>query len=389
MANDKRTHILVVSDPPVAPGYLPRLRYLCDYLDRKGYAVTLLTETSEPLPFAHNYPIETIRMYSGSTFNWFVKTVWTLLTDWHNRVFAKRALSVLHGEFDLVLCTAFSDFPLGAAQRIAQTLQVPLICDIRDLDEQVDDSRYQYQHQQWWLMPFRRLYRAIHIRRRNKVLRSANAITTVSPWHKDFIQNLTANSVPVYTIYNGFDEQQFYPENIRTEQFTITYIGSLFHWQRPALEKVKQAVEEIRSQISDFRIQNSGFRIQMDIHTPQDHPVAHDRLGDAIRRSGIMLVLTSPNTHGMLTTKFYEALGCAKPILCVPSDQGALAELMAYTNAGIATDDIEAIKAFILQHYRSWEQNGFTAQQTLHREEFSREAQTKQMEQILLSTINK
>ena len=375
MANDKRTHILVVSDPPVAPGYLPRLRYLCDYLDRKGFAVTLLTETSEPLPFAHNYPIETIRMYSGSTFNWFVKTVWTLLTDWHNRVFAKRALSVLHGGFDLVLCTAFSDFPLGAAQRIAQTLQVPLICDIRDLDEQVDDSRYQYQHQQWWLMPFRRLYRAIHIRRRNKVLRSANAITTVSPWHKNFIQNLTANSVPVYTIYNGFDEQQFYPENIRTEQFTITYIGSLFHWQRPALEKVKQAVE--------------GISIQMDIHTPQDHPVAHDRLGDAIRRSGIMLVLTSPNTHGMLTTKFYEALGCAKPILCVPSDQGALAELMAYTNAGIATDDIEAIKAFILQHYRSWEQNGFTAQQTQHREEFSREAQTKQMEQILLSTINK
>ena len=65
MANDKRTHILVVSDPPVAPGYLPRLRYLCDYLDRKGYAVTLLTETLEPLPFAHNYPIETIRMYSA------------------------------------------------------------------------------------------------------------------------------------------------------------------------------------------------------------------------------------------------------------------------------------------------------------------------------------
>lgn len=372
----------MVSDPPVAPGYLPRLRYLCDYLDRKGFAVTLLTETSEPLPFAHNYPIETIRMYSGNTFDWFVKTVWTLLTDWHNRVFAKRALTALHGGFDLVLCTAFSDFPLGAAQRIAQTLQVPLICDIRDLDEQVDDSRYQYQHQQWWLMPFRRLYRAIHIRRRNKVLRSANAITTVSPWHKDFIQNLTANSVPVYTIYNGFDEQQFYPENIRTEQFTITYIGSLFHWQLPALEKVKQAVEEIR-------IQNSEFSIQMDIHTPQDHPVAHDRLGDAIRRSGIMLVLTSPNTHGMLTTKFYEALGCAKPILCVPSDQGALAELMAYTNAGIATDDIEAIKAFIIQHYRSWEQKGFTAQQTQHREEFSREAQTKQMEQILLSTINK
>lgn len=380
MAN-KKVHILVVSDPPAAPGYLPRLRYLCDYLVRKGYAVTLLTEEYEPLSFAHTYPIETIRMYSGDTFDWLVKTVWTMFTDWHNRVFAQRALSVIDSGFDLVLCTAFSDFPLGAAQRIAKALQVPLVCDIRDLDEQVDDSRYQYKHRQWWTMPFRRLYRAVHIRRRNAVLRAANAITTVSPWHKEFIQAVSRQPSAVSIVYNGFDQKQFYPENIRTEQFTITYIGSLFQWQRPALEKVKQAMEEIR-------IQNSDIRIQMDIHTPQSQPVTHDRLGDVIRRSGIMLVLTSPKTHGMLTTKFYEALGCAKPILCVPSDEGALAELMAYTNAGIATDEIEAIKDFILQHYRAWEQNGFTRQQTQHREQFSREAQCEHMEQILQSILN-
>ena len=376
-------HILVVSDPPAAPGYLPRLRYLCDYLVRKGYAVTLLTEEYEPLPFAHSYPIETIRMYSGGTFDWFIKTVWTVLTDWHNRVFAKKAnhqSPITNHQWDLVLCTAFSDFPLGAAERIAKTLQVPLVCDIRDLDEQVDDSRYQYKHRQWWTMPFRRLYRAVHIRRRNRVLRSADAITTVSPWHAEFIKAISRQPSAVSVIYNGYDAAQFYPEDIRTEQFTITYIGSLFDWQQPALEKVKQAVEELRNQ-------NSAFRIQMDVHTPQDHPVSHDRLGDAIRRSGIMLVLTSPKTHGMLTTKFYEALGCAKPILCVPSDQGALAELMAYTNAGLATDDIEAIKAFILQHYRAWEQNGFTRQQTQHREQFSREAQCEQMNNILQSII--
>ena len=96
-----------------------------------------------------------------------------------------------------------------------------------------------------------------------------------------------------------------------------------------------------------------------------------------------MLVLTNEHTHGMLTTKFYEALGCEKPILCVPSDQGALAQLMAYTNAGLATDDIEQIKAFIEARYNEWRQNGFTRQATQHREEFSREAQCRQMETIL------
>ena len=368
MTEKKKRHILVVCDPPAAPGYLPRVRFLCDYLTRKGYEVTLLTEAYQPLDFAHTYPIETICMYSGGLFDWAVKTVWTLLTDWHNRAFAKRALSSIHGGFDLVLCTVFSDFPLGAGQRIAKALNVPLLCDIRDLDEQVDNSRYQYKHQYWWTMPFRRLYRTVHIRRRNQVLRTADAITTVSPWHANFIQRLNPN---VHVAYNGYDHRQFYPEDIRTGQFTITYIGNLFDWQQPALEKVKDAIRQLPPDIC------------LEMHTPQRHPVPHDQLGDVIRSSSMMLVLTNTHTHGMLTTKFYEALGCEKPILCVPSDNGALAELIAYTSAGIATDDPDAIKAFISEQYRQWQQDGFTRQATRHREEFTREAQCGQIEQII------
>ena len=352
--------LLIVSDPPAAPGYLPRLRHLCDFLVQKGIDVTVLTEEYQALDFAHTYPIKTIRMYSGGALDWFMKTVWTLLTDWHNRAFARKILNqkfeIINHKYDAVICTAFSDFPLGAALRIAKHLHVPLICDIRDLDEQVDDSRYQYRHKSAWLMPFRRLYRAIHIRRRNAVLRAADAITTVSPWHAEFIKQFNPK---VSVVYNGFDNKQFYPEDIPTEQFTITYIGSLFDWQKPALEQVQQIADELH--------------IPLELHTPQHNPIAHDQLGDAIRRSGIMLVLTSEHTHGMLTTKFYEALGCEKPVLCVPSDKGSLAELIDYTHAGIATDDSKAIKSFILDQYNAWKQNGFTRQAPQHRNEFTRE----------------
>ena len=165
-------------------------------------------------------------------------------------------------------------------------------------------------------------------------------------------------------MYNGFDDKQFYPKDVHTERFTVTYIGSLFEWQQPALEKVTQAIRELG--------------VVLDIHTPQNNPIPHDQLGDAIRRSGIMLVLTNEHTHGMLTTKFYEALGCEKPILCVPSDKGALAELIAYTNAGVATDDSETIKAFITEQYEAWQRHGFTRQATQHRNEFTREAQYDQ-----------
>lgn len=366
----RKAHILVLSDPPVAPGYLPRVRYLCDYLKRGGYEVTYITEDVQPIDFAHDYSIKTVRMYKGGTIEWLVKAAWTLLTDWYNRIFAKRALSVLDGKkYDLVLCSSFNDFPLGAAARIAKRWNVPLVCDIRDLEEQVTDSRYQYRHQAWWAMPFRGLYRTIHRSRRNAVLRQANAITTVSSWHAEFIGTINHQPSAISVVYNGFDEQQFYAKDIRTEQFTIRYIGSLFAWQRPALAKVKQ-------------IANS-MHIPLEIHTPQQEPIAHDRLGDAIRESSIMLVLTSTETHGMLTTKFYEALGCNKPVLCVPSDQGALAELIAYTNAGIATDDEAAIRAFINEKYAEWQDKGYTHQQSVHREEYTREAQCRKMEEIL------
>lgn len=361
--------ILVICDPLAPPGFSPRVRYLCDYLVQTNYSVTLLTEQDLPLEFEHAYPIVTIRMYSGGLFDWFVKTIWTLLTDWHNRAFTQRGLAVLKDQYDLVFCTVFSDFPLGAGQRIAQALNIPLICDIRDLDEQVDNSKYQYKHKSRLLMPFRRIYRAIHLRRRNKVLQAANTITTVSPWHADFIRQFNPN---VHVVYNGYDAELFYPEDIPTEQFVISYIGSLFEWQQPSLSKVRQAIQEL-----------NNTQIKLQVHTSQQNPIEYDQMGDAIRNSSIMLVLTAPHTHGMLTTKFYEALGCEKPVLCVPSDNGSLAELIAYTNAGIATDDIEQIKQFITAQYNTWLQNGFTHQQTQHREEFSRAYQTQKIEQLI------
>ena len=364
--------LLVVSDPLAPPGFSPRVRFMCDYFVQKGYDVTLLTEEDKPLTFAHTYPIQTIRMYNGTMFDWLVKTVWTLISDWHNRVFAQRAMAVLPNDYDAVLCTVFSDFPLGAGLRIARKLRIPLICDIRDIEEQVENSFYQYHHQSRWLMPFRHIYRLIHRHRRNNVLRAANAITTVSPWHADFIGSITRHRSPVTVIYNGYDDKQFYPKELRTEQFTVSYIGTLHDWQKPALAKIKQAIEELGQP-----------DIVLDIHTPQQHPVPHDQMGDAVRRSSIVLVLTAPHTHGMLTTKFYEALGCEKPVLCVPSDKGCLAELIDYTNAGIATEDTKEIKAFILEQYNTWKHDGYTRQATQHREEFSRANQTQQLEQLI------
>ena len=141
-------------------------------------------------------------------------------------------------------------------------------------------------------------------------------------------------------------------------------------------------MEKIKSSISNLQ-----YPIVLDLHTPKHNPIPFDELGDAIRHSSIMVVLTDTRTHGMLTTKFYEALGCEKPVLCVPSDQGELAELIEYTHAGIATDDPETIKAFIEEKYKEWKSNGYTRQVTTHRELFSREKQCEHMEEIVKTIL--
>lgn len=362
-------NLLVLTDPIGKPSYAPRLRFFCDYLTREGYHVEVWTEAMESYSFAHDYPINELPTYRNGI-DWVIKSFWSLLTDWRNRHFSKKLQQQLvNRTFDAVLCTTFSTFPLRAALDVAQVKHIPLIVDIRDLDEQVPDAQYQ-SHRSWWARPFRNWYKRVNIRRRNAVLRQADCITTVSPWHVDFIRQFNSN---VHLIYNGFDPRQFFYEAVPNPQFLISYIGRIYEFQHKDL--IEQAVRELNIQ-----------DIVLNWHTPEYRSIPITEVGDEIRRSSIMLVLTSAQTHGMMTTKFFEALGCEKPILCIPSDKGCLAQAMVETNAGLASDNIEEIKQFILDKYNEWKANGYTHQVINNKDSFSRLTQAKQMESLLLQT---
>jgi hypothetical protein len=83
-----------------------------------------------------------------------------------------------------------------------------------------------------------------------------------------------------------------------------------------------------------------------------------------------------------MTTKFFEAIGVEKPVLCVRSDQGCLAQVIKETNAGIAANSVEEVKSFITLKYKEWQEKGFTRQPILARHQFSRENQAKQFVEI-------
>ena len=332
----------------------------------------LFTERYEPISFAHEYPIHEITVYrTRNLIEWMLKSIWSLLTDWRNRYFSRQVRKAI-GEkhYDLVFCCTFSTFPLRAALDIAREQHIPLHVDLRDVDEQVPGAQYQH-HRQWWLRPFRAWYRNVNITRRNRVIRQADSLSSVSPWHIDFLQRYNQN---VHLIYNGFDEKQFYWSEIKNEPFLISYIGRIYEFQD--IHCIEEAIREIGKDDIILNRQHGG--------------IPTDKVGDAIRRSSIMLVLTNKAAKGMMTTKFYEALGCEKPVLCYPDDNGVLSATIRQTNAGIATDDKDAIKTFILDKYAEWKKNGFTHQAVNQevKKQFTRQYQAKQFEQILLKLIH-
>ena len=359
-----------MADPYSRPSFAPRLRFLCDHLVGYGWTIEVFTEKFHLIPFPHDYPIHEIPFYRNRA-EWAVKAFWSLLTNWKDRFFTRQVRHAIKGKtYDAVFCTTFSTFPLGTALTIAKERQLPLHVDLRDLDEQVPGAQYQ-EHRSWWTKPFRGWYKQVNIRRRNQVIRASHSVTTVSPWHVEFLRPINPN---VHLIYNGYDPRVFFPKDIPADVFRVSYIGRIYEFQD--LSPVEEAIRQIGKD-----------DIVLNLHTPDFHPIPIDAVADEIRNSSIMVVLTSVTAKGMMTTKFFEALGCEKPVLCVPDDHGALAETIRATNAGITADTVEDIRAYILEKYDEWKAQGFTRQpvNSAAKAAFSRAEEAQQMEDLLCS----
>lgn len=362
--------LLILADPYSRPSFAPRLRFLCDHLTAHGWSVEVFTEKFADIPFRHDYPIHEIPFYRNRA-EWVLMAAWSLLTNWKDRYFTRQVRRAIQGkEYDMIFCTTFSTFPLGTALQIAKERGLPLHIDIRDLDEQVPGAQYQ-QHRGWWTRPLRNWYKRVNIERRNRVIRAADTVTTISPWHVHFLKRFNPN---VHLIYNGYDPKRFFPQDIPTDLFRVSYIGKIYEFQD--LSPVEEAIRRIGKK-----------DIVLNLHTPDNQPLSIDEVPDKIRRCSVMVVLTSATAKGMMTTKFFEALGCEKPVLCVPDDHGALAETIRLTNAGITADTVDEIEAFIRVKYAEWRQTGFTRQAVnlAAKAAFSRAEEAKQMEELLCS----
>ncbi len=391
--------ILILTDPFASPAYNPRLRSMSDHLISMGWNVDVYTEKGD-ICFPHTYPIHEIAIYKTNTLvEWAFKSLMSLIFDWRNRYFSHQVQNAIkNNNYDLIVCCTFSTFPLRASLDIARDRNIPLHIDLRDIEEQVPGAQYQ-SHRQWWLRPFRNLYKNINIYRRNHVLKRAQSISSVSPWHVDFLQSINKN---VSLVYNGFDSNLFFPKNSPSKQFTIAYVGRIYeqNMQDPTL--LFQALQQLDIDIQvawytsydgQQRIRQMAKNYQVEHLMQYYNYVPLNQVPDILHQASILLVLSNnaavSGAHGIMTTKFFEALGVEKPVLCVRSDEECLAQIINETNAGIAAKNTDEIVTFVLDKYHEWKINSFTHQpiNLEQKQHFTRQHQAQQFEELFRSII--
>ncbi len=403
-------HLLIISDGFNRPLYGPRMTQLCKNLNAKGWDITLITEQI----LGEDYVVPHCRFLAMPYYVQFSlkhKIQWLADKLFGNKDrclyhFAKQNIRL--EDFSIVLCSTFNLFPLPTAHKLAKESHLPLVVDLRDITEQWHADSYLASQLH---LPKRIKNRLISIyenkciRQRNTILRDADIVTTISPWHQHFLQSVNSNT---HLIYNGFDSDVYTPTDITTTKCIISYIGRLYDFQSRNPQLFLEAIADLHAQglITQDTI-HIKFHIEPTMVQPMQELVNKLNLQDyfyistyiprqeaisLLQQSSISLLFVaapSPTApQGVMTTKFFEALGCEKPILCVPSDEGCLAQTIRETNAGIATSDIEEIKAFILDKYHEWQQNGYTHQPVINKEQFSRRHQAEQFEQLFLTLIN-
>ncbi len=402
-------NVLVVCDH-FPPAFAPRMGYLCKYLRASGHEVDVVFERlegDERYAYLCGYASKEcgLRFYGKESSGWKRKWRWStvmlrdLLGHYKDRQVCKTVFRWTNQEgrmYDVVLACSYRTFPLWAASRVAKKLGLPLVVDLRDIIEQYPDRSYLQHHlvkgkigecvEEWQTKYL--------LRQRNRVLRRADAIVSVSPWHVDYLKRFNP---AVHLVYNGYDPEIFYPAPQRDSVFRITYTGRIISFQIRDPEILFKAVALLKTKgiVSgkDFRLcwyvdKASQRMIEKlgivegvaDLMEMHDF-VAAAEVPEVLNRSSVLLqlanVATGNGPKGIMSTKVFEALAIGKPILLVPDDCSFLGRLVESSGMGLAAKTVEEVARFIEAEYGKWQKTGST-QREVNREivgRFSRKEQ--------------
>ena len=231
------------------------------------------------------------------------------------------------------------------------------------------------------------------------VARRADAISCVSEAIAEEVRELEPRGI-VRTISNGCDFDDFAGlEYHPAPRFRITHAGSFFGKRdpRPFLQALKDSgVDAVARFVGDFRSSDRdwarglalGDRLELIPYAPRAESLRLQRDSEAL----LLLVPDAGGRgKGVLSGKVFEYLAAGRPILAVVPPDGAAAQLIRETGAGVvvAPDDIGGIGEALQELHARFLDGGLSATELSDddRERLSRQTRVEETADLLREIV--
>jgi glycosyltransferase involved in cell wall biosynthesis len=229
------------------------------------------------------------------------------------------------------------------------------------------------------------------------VARQADAIVTVSDAIAEETRALEPAG-PVTSIANGSDFDDFEGLEYRSgERFRITHAGSFFGKRdpRPFLAALQRSDPSIVARfLGDFRSTDREWAETLELGDRLELiPYAPRRVSLELQRDSEALLLLIPEASGrgkgVLSGKVFEYLAAERPILAIVPPDGAAADLIRETGAGVvvAPDDIDGMASALADLHSRWRAGQLAAPPLSDdwRAKLSRQARVQDLADVLWS----
>jgi glycosyltransferase involved in cell wall biosynthesis len=227
------------------------------------------------------------------------------------------------------------------------------------------------------------------------VARSADAIVCVSDAIADEARVLDPKG-RVVTIANGCDFDDFAGLEYRpAPRFRITHTGSFFGKRspRPFLSALAgTGLDVVARFVGDFRAADREWAEKLGLEDRLELlPFTTRRRALELQRDSEALLLLIPEAggrgRGVLSGKVFEYLAAERPILAAVPPDGAAAELLRESGAGVvvAPDDVEAMRVALAElesRFRAGSLDGTTLSPEL-KERLSRRSRAEELAELL------
>ena len=232
------------------------------------------------------------------------------------------------------------------------------------------------------------------------VARQADVIVAASDAIAQEAATLDPSGV-VTTILNGADFDDFAGLDYRRgDRFRITHTGSFFGKRdpRPFLTALAESgLEDVVARfVGDFRVADREWAQSLDLGPRLElHPYVPRRESLALQRDSDALLLLIPDAggrgRGVLSGKVFEYLAAERPILAAVPPEGAAAELIEETGAGIvaAPDDVPALTRALTELHARWAAGTLdgTVLSPEDRERLGRGARVEELAEVLRGLV--